>query len=264
MAHEHGDHVCYCPTCGYRQEVSEYVKCNTLSCPYDGTRMRAEDTGERRIARGVSSAVPIDNQPIDATFFGEARWLTDFITPDSLEVQTLYHHLTDGIPDTIGKITALWQWVASQVRYVKFVRGKIWINGKSAVQRDLWTLPETTIRTRVANCAVKSILLTSLIRNELPASQVYCALGNLYNGKPGGHAWVNLKLDDDYIVESTMPTAPAMVSSHLAIRYDPVHFFNDEQVLAIEGKTQQVPFTECYSTWLSDYLNWAYIQGGRR
>lgn len=207
--------------------------------------------------------IPIDDQPIDASFFGEARWLTDFITPDSLEVKELYHQLTEGFTDTIDRITALWQWVASQVRYVQFVKGKIWINGKSDVQNDLWTLPGTTIRTRVGNCAIKSLLLTSLLRNELPASQVYCTLGNFYNGKPGGHAWISLKLNEDYIMESTMPTAPPLIASHLTERYEAVHYFNDKQVLAVEGKTQLIPFTACYSTWLSDYLNWAYIQGGR-
>lgn len=206
----------------------------------------------------------IDDQPIAADFFSQGRWLTDWITPDALEIGELHRNLTKGITAPLERITACWKWVASEVKYVKFVRGRIWINGKSSTQNDLWTLPNTTVHTHVGNCAVKSFLLTSLLRRELPVSQVYCVLGNLYNGKPGGHAWVSLKLDgDDYIMESTMPTGPPLVRKQATQRYEAVHYFNDKVVLAVEDKTQLIPMTACYSTWLSDYLHWAYIEGQR-
>ena len=138
------------------------------------------------------------------------------------------------------------------------------MNGRSSVQRDYWAPPSLTIQTRVGNCAVKSFLLCSLLRNELPADGVYCTLGNLYNGKVGGHAWCTLKLDDgEYVMESTMPTAPPLVPIGAATRYEAVHYFNDKSTYAVDGKTQILPYTLCYSTWLSDYLNWAYIQEQR-
>ena len=212
----------------------------------------------------MPNIIAMDDQPIDASFFGEVRRLTDFITPAALEVQTLYEDLTEGVTGTRDKILACWKWVASQVKYVRFVKGKLWINGIASVQNDLWTLPETTIRTQVGNCAVKSFLLTSLLRNALPPEQVCCALGNLYNGKAGGHAWVKLNLDDEeFVMESTMPTAPPMVPVSAAKRYEAVHYFNDENVQAVEGMTQLVPFTACYSDWLREYLHWAYIEGQR-
>jgi len=208
--------------------------------------------------------VPIDNQPIDATFFGEGRWLTNFITPNALGVQALFHDLTKGIADSRSRIIACWQWVASNIRYVTFVRGKTQIGDKVSVQNDLWLDPTTTIQVAQGNCAVKSFLLTSLLRNELPEDAVYCVLGNLHNGKPGGHAWVKLTLNnDDFYMESTMPTAPPLVPVNVAQRYEAVHFFNDQKVFAIEGKTQLVPFALCYSTWLQDYLDWSYIESQR-
>lgn len=205
--------------------------------------------------------IPIDDQPIDAAFFGEMRWLTEFITPASADVQALYEKITEGIDNRIDRIIACWKYVTTRIKYVKFVRGRIWISGKSAAQGDLWTLPDMTIQTRVGNCAVKSFLLTSLLRNELPPDQVYCALGNLYNGKPGGHAWVSLNpFGQECVMEATTPSAPPMVLASIAKRYEAVHYFNDSKVFAIEGKTQMIPMTGCFSTWLSDYLHWAFIK----
>lgn len=648
MYHEHGDHNCYCPSCGYSLTVKAYVKCKSLRCPQCGDRMRATETGEYRVAEQpaggvkvadqVSSLIAIDNQAIDATWFGEARWLTDFITPDALEVQDLFQQITEGIESSRDRILACWEWVANKIKYVRFVTGKTWIAGKTSVQNDLWLEPTTTIQVgkgnclsrgtklivvnpkgqyelkaieelrnyegykaisynferhrvefkpiinwfdngeretlnvrfnngetlgatpdhvcytcqdgefqeirlldaigsasnlinirrvppaskghhypkvaaghkaahggyhhsyehlwvaghylaegnssdshvRIANddprlrmklcdyleflqtpysqsnlphsnyvavlrrkagqrktgfkdlqanlrllghtapeksltpellslsrpgliaimdgycdgdsylparinvrrkfsskhcgrfryhykrsillqhstvsvklaeqlklmhlilgrplhshngpsygagrnplprwvltehlrpsykrgsaidlgqlkitktespktervydievadnhnfmlangllvhnCAVKSFLLASLLRNELPPDHIYVALGNLYNGKAGGHAWVKLILEEgEYYMESTMPTAPPLVPAVAADRYEAVHYFNDEKVFAVEGRTQLVPFTACYSDWLASYLHWAYIEGNRR
>jgi len=46
--HEHGSHICYCPSCNYEETVEEYQKCNQLYCPQCGDRMRAKETGEYR------------------------------------------------------------------------------------------------------------------------------------------------------------------------------------------------------------------------
>ena len=257
--HEHGPHFCYCPLCNVQVEVGENVKCNTIACPNCGTRMRAMETGEFRISQAAGAIIPIDDQPMDAAFFGEVQRLTDFITPDALEVQALYHQLTDGIDDQMERLAACRQWVASQVRYVETVRAKLEINGRTDFQKDYWSSPQLTIKTRVGNCAIKSFLLASLLRNELPPDQVYCTMGNLYNGKPGGHAWVSVKIPDEYIMESTTVRVPPLVRADAADRYEAVHYFNDLVILAVEGKTQLEPYARCFSDWLSDYLNWAYI-----
>ena len=210
----------------------------------------------------MSEAITMDDQPIDATFFGEGKWLTDFITPDALEVQELYKGITNGLVSVEDKIAACHQWVASQLKYKKFIRGRIWIEGKNSTQSDLWNMPSVTARIGVGNCANKSFLLTSLLRNALPASQAHCVLGTLYNGKPGGHAWVSVKLGGiDYIVESTMASAKSLIPAYSVDRYEAVHLFNDESAYAIEGRTLLEPFTACFSTWLSDYLDFAYIEG---
>lgn len=115
----------------------------------------------------------------------------------------------------------------------------------------------------VHNCANKSFLLTSLLRNFLPPEEVFCVLGNLYNGKPGGHAWVEVRKNgQDYVLESTQPDTPIVQASELD-RYEEVHYFNDQSIFAVPGKTVLTPFTACYSTWLKDYLNWGYIEEKR-
>jgi len=51
MSHEHGPHECYCPSCGYEEMVMENERCNTMTCPRCGDRMRATETGEYRISQ---------------------------------------------------------------------------------------------------------------------------------------------------------------------------------------------------------------------
>ena len=114
----------------------------------------------------------------------------------------------------------------------------------------------------VHNCANKAFLLASLLRNEFDPGEVHVVLGNLHNGNPGGHAWVQVRLGDRvYIVESTRPDVEALVPATIAERYEAAHFFNDKTAYAIEGRTVMQPFCRCYSTWLKDYLDFAYIKG---
>lgn len=46
--HEHGEHDCSCPKCGYEKTVGESVRCNEQVCPECGAYMRAKETGEYR------------------------------------------------------------------------------------------------------------------------------------------------------------------------------------------------------------------------
>jgi len=211
----------------------------------------------------MSQPTLIDNQPISATFFSEGKWLTDFITPDALEVKELHESLTRDIAELDDRILACWEWVANRVKYVKFVRGKIWINGHSSVQDDYWQMPSQLIRTQVGNCANKAFLLTSLIRNDMPIEQVYCVLGNLHQpGNCGGHAWTEGRFNGhSYIMAATRGDMRPIIISELAQIYEPVIYFNDKTVSAIEGRTVLEPFSAVYADWLRDYLDWAYIRG---
>jgi hypothetical protein len=62
-------------------------------------------------------------------------------------------------------------------------------------------------------------------------------------------------------MESTRGDMKPMVLAESADIYEPVVYFNDEEVSAIEGRTVLEPFTAVYADWLRDYLDWAYIEG---
>lgn len=213
----------------------------------------------------MESATQIDDQPISATFFGEGKWLTSFITPQALEVKELYEKLTEAIDDSDDKILACWNWVANEIKYVRFVKAKIWVEGHSSSQKDYWQAPSQLIQTRVGNCVNKALLLTSLLRNEISTERVFCVLGNLcQEGNSGGHSWVELRYNSHgYILESTRGDMQPMVNSDVANIYEPVIYFNDKEVSAIEGRTVLEPFTAVYATWLKDYLDWVFIEGNK-
>lgn len=219
--------------------------------------------------------ISIDDQPIGASFFGEGQWLTDYITPEALDVRVLFESISAPLIHPPAKpayynprdddelIESCRLWVAEQIKYVRFVKGKLFINGKVSIQDDLWNMPSLTAKVKIGNCANKAFLLTSLLRNFLPPEEVYCVLGNLYNGKPGGHAWVEVKKNGQfYVLESTQPESPIVPASDMD-RYEEVHYFNDQDIFAVPGLTVLTPFTACFSTWLKDYLNWTYIEGGK-
>jgi hypothetical protein len=216
----------------------------------------------------MEQATMVNDQPISATFFNEGKWLTEFITPDNRDVQTLYQNITRGITDQTERITALWKWVASQVKYTRFVKGMMSISpgGYTSTQSDYWAPPGITARVRVGNCATKSFLLASLLRNELPAEKIHCVLGNLEQPRnKGGHAWIEIQPNGvNYIMESTKDNMRPMVPADSAGIYEPVVYFNDQEVSVIEGRTVLEPFTAVYVAWLKDYLDWAYIEGGGR
>jgi hypothetical protein len=207
--------------------------------------------------------VPIDDQPIAATFFGEGKWLTDFVTPEALEVTSLYKNLIEGLIPLEDKLGAMHRWVGNNVRYTPTIKAKIWVNGKTSDQDDYWQQPSQVIRTKVGNCCNKAFLLASLVRNEMTPDLVHVVLGNLHQPpRPGGHAWVQAVIDgEEYIMESTRGDMKPMVAAKVAEVYEAILFFNDKEVEAIEGRTLLTPFAAVYADWLKDYLDWAFIQG---
>lgn len=208
--------------------------------------------------------IRIDNQPIAATFFHHSRWITDFVTPNDLEIQELAQEIWEisECKNNHEKINAVHYWVSTQVKYVRFVKGRVSIGGRVSIIKDLWNMPAVTALARVGNCANKSFLGASLLRTFLPDNSVYVILGNLYNnsGVGQGHAWVEVRQGGrPYTMELTCPTVCPMIPAELPSSYEPVHIFNDKEVWAYDGRTVMKPYANCASTWLSDYLDHTYV-----
>ena len=82
---------------------------------------------------------------------------------------------------------------------------------------------------RRGDCDDKAILLTSLLRNEVPADQVFCAVGDhILGGRREGHMWVVIEYgDEDYILEATAPSK-ALIRGD----YQLMAIFNDAYAFA--------------------------------
>lgn len=201
-----------------------------------------------------------DDQAIDSRF-GEAVWLTDFVTPDNPDVRLLFDRLTEGLNSQREKIIACWRYVAN-IPYRQSIKARITVNGKSQGHSDVWLYPAEVISLApFANCANKSFLLASLLRNELPESQVSCVFGHIDTNGIGAHAWVNANFNGgNYFLETTIPDVEkAMVLAESVEVYEPVIYFNDGGVYTVskEVSVAQIvneKFGFCAIPWLKDYV----------
>ena len=202
-----------------------------------------------------SQAIPCDDQPISAGIMHENRFLSSWITPDSLEVQETYKELTEGISDPRERIYAVWRYV-TDIPYTPYINSRVQIDGKVIKQDDVWLDPAQALSFGCSlNCFNKSVLLASLLRQDLSPDQVYVSLNNVTYDGIGGHAVVYLP-NGDYILESTNPkiTSPFMRASDVDM-YEAVIFFNDNQVSAVPSAKLKEPLGLCCVEWLSSYCN---------
>lgn len=204
----------------------------------------------------ILEAIKCDDQPINgATIMGESRFLTSWITPESLEIQEKYEELTEGISGQRDRIIAVWQYVKN-IPYTQFVSAKVNIGGRVFSQNDLWLDAGQTLLARKLNCMNKSILLISLLRQELSADTAFICLNNVKTNGVGGHAVGYLRLDDNYILETTNPgiKSPFLRAEDADI-YEAVIFVNDKETRYIPSVQLREPLGYCCVSWLSDYVN---------
>jgi len=198
-----------------------------------------------------------DNQAVIARPGGEAIWITDIITPKNPDVMLLYDSLTHGVHTQIEKIISCWQYVAS-IPYKEIVNSKLIVQGKSYTEKDTWLYPAEVIRLApVANCANKSFLLTSLLRNELSAESVRCALGHITFDGIGAHAWVCMDIPEgSFVLETTVDNLEkALLPLNRADAYDPIIYFNDEGVTTLsDSQILEEHFGFCAVKWLKEYI----------
>jgi hypothetical protein len=207
--------------------------------------------------RGISEAIPCSDQPISqATLLGESKYLTSWVTPDSLEIQAKYSEITHGLTALKDKIYACWDYV-NGIPYTQFINAHLSVDGKSYVRRDVWLEPGQTVHAPALNCANRAFLLSSLLRQELRPQEIYICFGNLNFDHQDGHAWVYAILDREYIMETTSPTirTPFIEATEAEI-YESVIFFNDQEVRYIPNAGLREPLSYCYCVkWLEEYVD---------
>jgi len=199
-----------------------------------------------------------DNQPIDARF-GDSVWLTSFITPRNPDVRLKYLEITNGIVSTNDKIDALWRYVA-EFKYRPVIASTLVAGNRRLHQNDTWFFPAEAMLIEQLNCANRSFLLASLLKNELPVrGQVYCVMGTLANNGAGSHAWVQAQIDGRlYILEATITDkARAIIPVACLDIYKGEVYFDEETVYTTEGvdaasiinsrfELKDIPFLESY------------------
>ena len=177
---------------------------------------------------------PADNQPINARF-GDAVWLTSFITPDNPDILLKHQQITRNIPEARAQIVALWRYV-SRLPYRETIKAKLTAGGRTFSRKDTWFYPAEIMQVRQSNCANRSFLLASLLKNTLPdPNQVYVTFGYLNLQSPGAHAWVTLdNVGDRFIIETTQPNLPnPFIRASEAVAYEDIVYFNQEKVYTV-------------------------------
>jgi hypothetical protein len=212
---------------------------------------------------GLDYAIPSSDQPIggehgSATLFGEPKWLVEWVTPRDLSVQEKYEQLTSGLSSLDDKIMACLRYVC-EFPYTRFVRVETRVGGKTFVQNDAWLPPSQAMEAPKINCANRAFILASLLRQELPADDVWVVMGNINVDGQDGHAWDMIKqYGQQYILDPTNRSINARpVPISWASSYEDVLYFNDFEVKAIPERRVREPFTACYYCipFLNDYVD---------
>lgn len=205
----------------------------------------------------LDRAVLVGNQPIGgisgATLFHESRWLTEWVTPGNLEIQAEYERLTEGLTSNWDKVLACFNRVLD-IPYTESIKIRVSVGDRTFVQKDAWLDPAQALMAPKLNCANRSFLLASLLRQELSADKVWVVLGNLAIDGQGGHAWVMYRNGKDYILETTSPRIRTPIQNSKA--HEGVVYFNDIEVRAVPELKIGEPFSKCWCVpFLEDYLD---------
>lgn len=111
-----------------------------------------------------------------------------------------------------------------------------WLPRRTRERRfEFWQFPFETLGYEIGDCEDTSILLCSMLRNQLLPSEAYVAVGwyDIW-----GHAWVSLPFaGEHFVLETTFDAAPH-VPPYTVLEggpYKPLVYFNDVEVIEVSG-----------------------------
>jgi len=132
-------------------------------------------------------------------------------------------------------IWAAWHLVGCDIKYKSY--GSDFQFFGSTIKGYRIDLPTEVIALGASNCVGKSALLTSILRNRLPASRVYMVIGNLKMDGVGGHAWVLAEIDGKwYRIEATHCPINWTEATNMSGIYESKAMFNDEELICYDAE----------------------------
>jgi len=204
--------------------------------------------------------VKADDQPIQSRF-GDSVWLTDYITPHNPDVMLKHQQLVRPGQVAEDATAKLWEYVVT-LPYKPNIAAILKAGGQTIPQKDTWFFPAEVMQIRQSNCANRSFLMASLLKNILPApGQVYCVLGHITVDGIGAHAWVEANIRGKrYIIETTQPKIPrVLMPAERAPDYQGIVYFDDNSVYTVTGganikEVLNAKFGVCAIPFLRQYL----------
>ena len=187
-------------------------------------------------------------------FAGEEHDIQDFVTPNQVEVLSLFEYLKQENPYETAALC--WQYLNQYVSYPANPLGQtvdkqrlITFGGAFVYDQpdDYWQFPyETIARVRWASksgkmtmgdCADVTFAMVSVLRNQLGPNEVFACIGtHPINGEPQGHAWVVFRYElEIYYADPTHEFGKPL---DLGL-YVPYVYFND-----IELQIEKVEITK--------------------
>lgn len=126
-----------------------------------------------------------------------------------------------------------WNLVGCGIKYKPYGSDFQFIN--DSIKGYRIDLPSEVLALGESNCVGKSALLTSILRNRLPANRVYMVIGNLAMDGLGGHAWVMAEVEGQwYRLEATHCPKSWADAQRMSGFYQAKAMFNDQQLICYD------------------------------
>ena len=177
---------------------------------------------------------------VEVRYPGELLDIKELVQPESYAVKMALAKIYDNTKTLEQNIWSCWDFICHEIDYppagdyhCREAFPSQGLFAKSLVSQstwDFWSFPFETLSLGIGDCEDASILLCSMLRNLLSATEVDVTVGYYSTPNPSmGHAWVTIdRMGQKYVLETTLNKALASISQVVeAPPYLAYHKFND-------------------------------------
>jgi hypothetical protein len=177
----------------------------------------------------------MSNYLVRVRFANELHWVTEFVTPSHPHVQSRAEALRHDIAQC-------YFWVSDYVLYPLCAHADehemfAFKNMLHLKAKEYWQFPAETLGWMDHNgwcyedCDGQAILLCSLLRTFLPATDVYVGLGGRFELE---HAWVRIRKNGIwYVLDTTLDEVLPLWSIYEKNPYNLYAYFNDQEAVEV-------------------------------